>query len=96
MALSITLAETVAPFTATHTEPPDLYLSSLSISSRFGDDPFHIRSYLADFSLPSATLEELASSIAALKDEEELSAVWVVEGLLVQNASDGWFVLYVR
>ena len=75
---------------------PDLFLASLRLSRRSGDDPWHILRYVTDLGAHVTTLEDLAQSIDHLADEDELSAVWVSEGLLVQHASDGWFLLYVR
>ena len=95
---SISFADAVLPLLHCEDEAvcPDLYLASLRLSRRYGDDPWHILRYVTDLGAHVMTLEDLATAITALTDEDELSAIWVSEGVLVQHASDGWFLLYVR
>jgi hypothetical protein len=92
------LASTVEPWLDHEGDgtPPDFRCASLRLSRECGDDAFHVLSYLRGLGARVTSLDDLEAAVAALVDEEELSAVRVREGVLVRHASDGWFLLFVE
>ena len=92
-----TLAEVIRRSTALDEEGhPQCYQVSLVAALTAGDDDRHILSYLRGMGLVVRALDDLQLAIESIEGEEELSAEWVLEGLVVHHASDGWMTLFVR
>ena len=73
-------------------EDPPLAIS-LTVALRSGHDPLAVLVYLQGFGLSVASLAELQAAIAALADEEELSAHPCQEGLAIVLAADNLWLL---
>jgi len=69
---------------------------SLPAALAAGDDHLHVLSYLRGLGFEVRTLEDIAAALLSIEDEEELSAEWAREGLVIHHASDGWLTLFTR